>query len=222
MSVAIVSGGIDSITLLHDLVKRLDVHPAVLTFIYGQKNAREIECARLHADLLGCHPHHVMDVSALKSLFATSALVDDAVAIPDSVDVQGDPQPSTYVPNRNMIFLALAVAYAESVGATDVYYGAQRQDSYSYWDTTPQFLGRLNHVYQLNPKTPVTIHAPFVHLSKADVLRRGLALEIDYGQTWSCYAGQDVACGRCPTCVERLAAFDAVGVADPLPYAEGS
>ena len=219
-TVAIVSGGMDSITLLHDLVKRLDVRPAVLTFIYGQKNAREIECARLHADLLGCDEHHIMDVTMLKSLFATSALVGDDVAIPDSTTVQEDAQPATYVPNRNMIFLALAVASAESIGATAVYYGAQQQDSYSYWDTTPQFLERLNGVYELNPKTPVTIHAPYVHFSKADVLRRGLALEVDYGQTWSCYAGREVACGKCPTCRERLAAFAAVGVDDPLPYAE--
>lgn len=133
--------------------------------------------------------------------------------------VTGDPQPITYVPNRNMIFLALAAAFAESLGADAVFYGAQRHDLYGYWDTTPDFLERLNHVYALNRKTPVHIRAPFVHHSKADLLRIGLDLGVDYGQTWSCYRGETLACGRCPTCAERLQAFAEVGVPDPLEYA---
>ena len=130
----------------------------------------------------------------------------------------GDPQPPTYVPNRNMIFLALAAAYAESLHVNTVVYGAQRHDVYGYWDTTPDFLAQLNQVYALNRKTPVRIEAPFVQYSKADILRIGLELDVDYGQTWSCYAGGDAACGRCPTCAERLKAFEEVGIPDPVPY----
>ncbi len=217
--VAIVSGGLDSVTLLHHLVKTEKRLLAVISFKYGQKHLKEIECAKLNAALLGCEHHRVLDLTPIQAVFAGSALVSSEVAIPDVETVMGDPQPSTYVPNRNMIFLALAVAYAESLGVGEVLYGAQRHDIYGYWDTTPQFLERLNEVYTLNRKTPVRIAAPFVNYSKADIVRMGLALGVDYGQTWSCYAGQEVACGHCPTCAERLAAFHEVGAVDPVPYA---
>lgn len=218
-SVAIVSGGMDSVTLLHHLIKVEKRSPAVITFGYGQKHDKEIEYAKTQAALLGCENHLVLDLALLRPLFANSALVSRETAVPDIMDVLGDPQPATYVPNRNMIFLALAVAYAETQGVSDVFYGAQRHDVYGYWDTTPQFLERLNQVYNLNRKTPVMIEAPFVQYSKADILRQGLELDVDYHLTWSCYEGREVACGRCPTCAERLKAFEEVGLQDPLPYA---
>jgi 7-cyano-7-deazaguanine synthase len=217
-SVVVVSGGMDSVTLLHHLVKVAKRRPAVITYVYGQKHHKEIVCAREQVALLGCEVHVELDLSLLRPLFATSALVAEDVQVPDIDAVQGDPQPPTYVPNRNMIFLALAAAYAETHQVSDVYYGAQAHDMYGYWDTTPEFLARLNQVYGLNRKTPVQIRAPFVSHTKADILRVGLALEVDYGRTWSCYEGEELACGRCPTCAERLQAFAKVGVADPLPY----
>ena len=218
-SVAIVSGGMDSVTILHHLIKVEKRSPAVITFGYGQKHDKEIEYAKTQAALLGCENHLVLDLALLRPLFANSALVSRETAVPDIMDVLGDPQPTTYVPNRNMIFLALAVAYAETQGVSNVFYGAQRHDIYGYWDTTPQFLEQLNRVYRLNRKTPVTIQAPFVQYSKTDILRHGLELEVDYRLTWSCYEGRDVACGHCPTCAERLKAFEEVGIPDPLPYA---
>lgn len=217
-SVVIVSGGFDSVTLLYNLVRRDGLRPAVISFSYGQKHVREIACARENVALLGLTHHSVLDLAPMQAIFAGSALVSDTVAIPDVETVMGDPQPATYVPNRNMIFLALAAAYAESLNVGDVYYGAQRHDIYGYWDTTPQFLESLNAVYGLNRKTPVQVIAPFVSLSKTDILRLGLDLGVDYARTWSCYAGREKACGRCPTCAERLTAFQAVGMADPLPY----
>lgn len=218
-SVVIVSGGMDSVTLLHYLVKVEKKEPAVITFVYGQKHDKEVAYARLQAEQLGCRHHLVLELSELRPLFASSALVTGGAEIPDALDVLGDPQPATYVPNRNMIFLALAAAYAETNGVSDVYYGAQRHDIYGYWDTTPQFLAQLNQVYHLNRKTPLQIMAPFVDYSKTDILRTGLRLGVDYGQTWSCYRGGEAACGRCPTCAERLSAFKELGLADPLPYA---
>jgi len=217
-SVAIVSGGMDSVTLLHYLVKQEKRRPAVITFVYGQKHEKEVAFAQTQAKLLGCEQHMVLDLLLLRPLFANSALVDGDTAVPDASEVIGDPQPATYVPNRNMIFLALAAAYAETNGVSDIYYGAQRHDIYGYWDTTPQFLERLNDVYTLNRKTPIQIKAPFVSYSKTDLLRIGLELDVDYSLTWSCYKGQEAACGRCPTCAERLQAFAAVGLVDPLPY----
>lgn len=217
-SVVIVSGGMDSVTLLHYLVKQEQRRPAVITFIYGQKHQKEVALAQAQAKLAGCGQHLVLDLALLRPLFAHSALVDAGTAVPLMQDVQGDPQPATYVPNRNMIFLALAAAYAETNGVGDIFYGAQRHDMYGYWDTTPQFLAALNEVYGLNRKTAVHIHAPFVQHSKADILRLGFELGVDYGHTWSCYEGQELACGRCPTCAERLQAFAEVGVEDPIAY----
>lgn len=221
-SVAIVSGGMDSVTLLHHLVKVEGRRPAVITFVYGQKHDKEVAFAQENAQMLGCDQHLVLDLALLKPLFANSALVAADVPVPDIDDVLGDPQPTTYVPNRNMIFLALAAAYAETHGVGDVFYGAQRHDVYGYWDTTPQFLAQLNSVYQLNRKTPIEIKAPFVTYSKTDILRAGVEMGIDYGKTWSCYEGKAVCCGRCPTCAERLKAFADLDMTDPLPYAQGA
>ena len=218
--VAIVSGGMDSVTLLHHLIKIENRKPAVITFVYGQKHDKEVAYAKAQAELLGCKAHLVLDMEPMRPLFANSALVSADVEIPDIEDVLGDPQPTTYVPNRNMIFLALAAAYAETHGVSDIFYGAQRHDVYGYWDTTPQFLAQLNNVYQLNRKTPIEIKAPFVNYSKTDILRAGIEMEVDYGMTWSCYEGSDACCGRCPTCAERLKAFADLDMQDPLPYAE--
>ncbi|MBA3870750.1 MAG: 7-cyano-7-deazaguanine synthase QueC [Anaerolineae bacterium] len=218
-SVVIVSGGMDSVTLLQFLVKREKRDPAVMTFQYGQKHSREIDCAKAQVALLGIKAHMVVDLRATQAIFGTSALVSEDISIPNIQDVVGDNQPATYVPNRNMLFLAYAVAYAESLKVNRVFYGAQAHDLYGYWDTTPEFLARLNDVYSLNRKDAVRIEAPFVQYSKADVLRTGVSLEVDYAQTWSCYAGQDKACGKCPTCAERLKAFEEVGLVDPISYA---
>lgn len=218
-AVAVVSGGMDSTTMLHDLVKKQGRHPALLTFAYGQRHAKEIDCACAQAATLGLAAPIIFDLTPFKAAFAASALTDTNREIPPAAEVEGDPQPATYVPFRNLIFLSLAAAYAESHAASAVYYGAQRHDLYGYWDTTPDFLARVNSVYALNRKSAIRIEAPFVNYSKADILRLGFALGVDYAQTWSCYLGGRVACGNCPTCAERLKAFAEVGVADPLPYA---
>lgn len=218
-SLAVVSGGLDSVTLLHYLVKNASLSPIVLSFKYGQKHTKEIDYAKEQVALLACSEHLIIDLSLISPLFSASALVSEHIVIPDIDKVFGDPQPITYVPNRNMIFLSLAAAYAETQGVNDVYYGAQSHDMYGYWDTTSEFLERLNRVFHLNRKTPIQIHAPFVEYSKTDILRAGLEMDVDYGRTWSCYEGDDIACGRCPACAERLKAFEEVGLPDPLPYA---
>jgi len=208
----------DSVTLLYYLVKVKQRQPAVISFKYGQKHVKEVALASEHVRLLGLTDHLVCDLSPMRELFKTSALVSSDLHVPTIEQVQGDSQPITYVPNRNMIFLSLAAAYAESHDANEVFYGAQRHDLYGYWDTTLDFLERLNHVYNLNRKTPIRIEAPFVTYSKGDILRQGFAIGVDYGKTWSCYEGSTTACGICPTCAERLAAFQEIGVPDPIPY----
>jgi 7-cyano-7-deazaguanine synthase len=177
-------------------------------------------CASAQARLVAAE-YRIIDLSFMGALIQEgSALIAGGAPVPnlDSLTVEELQQPPTYVPNRNMMLLSMAAAYAEAHGITDLYYGAQAQDEYGYWDCTRDFLKRMNEVLGLNRKRPVTIHAPFVSKSKADTVSLGLELGVDFTQTWSCYRGGESACGTCPTCVERLNAFKANGIADPIPY----
>jgi len=217
-SVAIVSGGMDSVTLLYHICKKLRKNPAVLTFTYGQKHDKEVAFAEYHAKELGCNHHLVIDLSTITPALSASALISADLKIPDVKEVKGDSQPFTYVPNRNMIFLSIAAAFAETNKVSDIYYGAQLHDLYGYWDTTIDFLERINSLLSLNRKSKVNILAPFVDYSKTEILREGKRLVIDFGKTWSCYKGMEKACGTCPTCAERLEAFRNLGIEDPIPY----
>lgn len=221
-AVVLLSGGLDSTTMLYYLVRRLR-HTAVfaLSFNYGQRHARELECAAWHARELGATEHRTLDIAFLGDLVKEgTSLIDGGRDIPDLVDVppEARDQPPTYVPNRNMMLLAMAAAYGEAKGAHDVYYGAQAQDAYGYWDCTHAFLSRINDVLALNRRQPVRVHAPFLEMRKSSILRLGLELGVDFSRTWSCYRGGTLACGTCPTCVERLRAFRALEVHDPLHY----
>lgn len=225
-AVVLLSGGLDSSVLLHYVTRRLgvaDVH--ALSFDYGQRHAIELRCAAWQASAAEV-VHRVIPMNFLGPLLASgSTLLAAGDAVPDLADIPADQlsQPPTYVPHRNLMLLSLAAAYAEANGISTVYYGAQAQDEYGYWDCTVDFLERINAVLALNHRQPVQVRAPFVASSKVDNIREGTALDVDYSQTWTCYRGgegeQPVACGRCPSCVERLKAFEAAGVTDPIPYA---
>jgi 7-cyano-7-deazaguanine synthase len=224
-AVVLLSGGIDSTVLLHHVVKNLECSPIhVLSFHYGQRHAKELECAARQAALLRVAKHERVDISFLGPLLEKkSTLLQGGAPVPDlaDIDVEKRSQPPTYVPNRNMILLSIAAAYAEANDAFSVFYGAQAQDEYGYWDCTTSFLERINQLLQLNRERPVTIRAPFVSLKKEEVIRLGHELHVDFSQTWSCYRGGTFACGKCPTCIERLNAFSAGGFVDPIPYEAG-
>jgi 7-cyano-7-deazaguanine synthase len=210
-AVVLLSGGMDSATLVHYVKKSLGV-PVVYTLsvAYGQKHARELAMARWQAESAGVTEHIEADLSCFARLTAgKSALTDAAIRVPDLAEIGAADrrQPVTYVPNRNMVLLALAAACAEARGVPDVFFGAQKQDEYGYWDCTTEFVERLNAALGLNRGRPVRVHAPFAALRKADVLRLGLSLGVDYGHTWSCYRGGRGPCGACPSCVERETAF---------------
>jgi len=221
-AVVLLSGGMDSSVLLHHVAKTLGRRPVhAVSCDYGQRHVRELECAAWQALAAGAEHHRVLDVAFLGDLVKHgTALVRGGADVPDLARVAESDrqQPPTYVPNRNMILLAMAAAYAEARGIADVYYGAQAQDEYGYWDCTAEFVERLNQVLALNRRTPVVVHAPFAAMRKAESLRLGLELGVDYAHTWSCYRGGGTACGTCPTCVERLNAFREAGVPDPLEY----
>ncbi len=218
--VVLVSGGIDSSVLLHYVARELgktEIH--ALSFNYGQRHSRELECAAYQAQAAGAVEHRILDISFLGPLLCEgSVLLSGGGAVPDLKDVPKEDlvQPPTYVPNRNMMFLSMAAAYAEAHGMREVYYGAQAQDEYGYWDCTREFLDRINAVLALNRKEAVTICAPFVDKSKAEIVGMGTALGVDFSRTWSCYRGEEKACGTCPTCVERLNAFKHAGLVDPV------
>ena len=216
----LLSGGMYSATLLRYVRERLGVAEVhALSFYYGQKHARELDAARHQAESAGVASHRLVDLSFFADLIAgASALTRGGATVPDLSDLVDAArlQPSTYVPNRNMVLLALAAAYAEGHGVRDVFYGAQAQDEYGYWDCTVDFVRGINDVLGLNRRNAVTVHAPFAGRSKADVLRIGLELGVDYAQTWSCYRGEARPCGTCPSCAERKKAFCALGIEDPL------
>jgi len=220
--VVLISGGMDSTVLLHhaaQTLRRAPIH--TLSFDYGQRHARELDCAAYQSLAAGAAGHRVVNLRDVADLVSGgTSLVQGGADVPDLADVpeaQRD-QPPTYVPNRNMMLLSIGAAYAEAAGAPEVMYGAQAHDEYGYWDCTPAFLEAVNAVLSLNRRTPVRIAAPLVEKSKADLLRMGLELGVDFSRTWSCYRGGEKACGTCPTCVERLNAWAEVGETDPLPY----
>lgn len=219
-AVVLLSGGVDSSVLVHHVARNLGHDPVhALSFNYGQRHSRELECAAAQARAAGAASHRVIDISFLGPLLAPgSSLVMGGAEVPDLTDLSAQDltQPPTYVPNRNMMLLSMAAAYAEAHGIRTVFYGAQAQDEYGYWDCTGEFLARINQVLALNRKEGVTVEAPFVMKSKSETVRLGLELGVDFAQTWSCYRGGEAPCGTCPTCVERKNAFAACGVADPL------
>lgn len=222
-AVILISGGMDSATLLHYVVKRLGKTSVyALTVHYGQRHSKELEMAEWQcAQLKEVKAFKSIDISALANLTeGASALTDMDVDVPrleEIADADRD-QPATYVPNRNMTMLAFAVAYAESTSCDTVYYGAQAQDEYGYWDCTEEFVSGINAVLNLNRKNKIAIEAPFIAMRKSEELAIGLELGVNFSKTWSCYRGGDLACGNCPTCVERLTAFKEAGASDPLSY----
>lgn len=220
--VLLISGGLDSVTLLYWLTKEQRYEEVIgVTYRYGQRHEREVWCATQHMKILNQKTHYIVDISFLSSIWSKgTSLVVGGQDVPDLVEIPSDErtQPITYVPNRNMIFLSIGAGIAESLGVEEVYYSAQAQDEYGYWDCTVEFLQRMNKVLQLNRKRKVTIQAPFITYRKSEIIRLGLRLGVDYGMTWSCYRGEGQACGRCPTCVERRKAFTEAGIEDPLVY----
>ncbi|WP_417667060.1 7-cyano-7-deazaguanine synthase QueC [Pseudidiomarina sp.] len=213
--VVIYSGGMDSFTVLHHALKQgHDVY--ALSFNYGQRHVRELDAAATVCKSLDIH-HKVVDITAINTLLAGSSLTSD-IDIPEG-HYEAESMQSTVVPNRNMILLALAIGYAVSIKAEAVYYGAHSGDHAIYPDCRPEFVEKMNAVSLIANYEPIPIEVPFLTNTKAEILAAGLAMGLDYAQTWTCYNGREQACGKCGACVERLEAFAANNRVDPLPYA---
>jgi 7-cyano-7-deazaguanine synthase len=212
--VVIFSGGMDSFTVLHRALKDgKEVY--ALTFDYGQKHVKEIACASKVCQQLGV-AHKVIDISSINQLLAGSSLTDD-IDIPEG-HYEAESMKSTVVPNRNMILLSLAVGYAVSVEAAQVYYGAHSGDHAIYPDCRPEFVMKMNEVCQIANYQAIEIFSPYLANSKSDILTDGLKMGLRYDDTWTCYNGRAQACGKCGACQERLEAFADNNVTDPLVY----
>ncbi|HEX7445831.1 MAG TPA: 7-cyano-7-deazaguanine synthase QueC [Methanothrix sp.] len=212
-AVLILSGGVDSTTLLY---KMLDDGYEVdaLTFNYAQRHKKEIDCAKMVAARLHV-THRIIDLSCLGSLLGDSALLGRK-DVP-SCHYTEEAARKTIVPNRNMIMLAVAAGYAEAHEIPEVFYAAHKNDATIYPDCRAEFVEALKPAIRLATAWhPVELRAPFVDLTKAEIVRTGLELSVPYELTWSCYKGEELPCRSCPTCIEREEAFAINESRDPL------
>jgi 7-cyano-7-deazaguanine synthase len=224
-AVLLFSGGLDSTTLLaHALHEGFDVH--AMTFRYGQRHSTEIAAARRVAERYAVSDHVIVDIDL--RTFGGSALTSD-VDVPKDRDLTRDDQgaiPVTYVPARNTIFLSFALAWAEVLGASDIFIGVNALDYSGYPDCRPEYIAAFEHMANLatrsgvEGKNPVRIRTPLIDLTKAQIIRLGLGLGVDYSLTQSCYDPDESgrACGHCDACQLRLRGFSEAGSRDPAQY----
>ena len=219
-AVVLLSGGLDSATTLA-LARKAGCECHCLTLDYGQRHRAELAAAARVASALGAVEHRLiaLDLTA----FGGSALTDPGIAVPEA-PTEGIPV--TYVPARNTILLSLALAWAEVLGAQDIWFGANAVDYSGYPDCRPEFMSAFETLANLATKAavegrPLTLHTPIIRLSKAEIIRAGTGLGVDYALTVSCYqaSAEGLACGRCESCRLRRAGFEAAGIADPTRYA---
>lgn len=212
-SVIILSGGMDSVTLLHD--KKNEIALAI-TFDYGSNhNAREIECAKWQCEKLGIK-HIIIPLAFIKQYF-TSSLLQGANAIPDG-HYADENMKSTVVPFRNGIMLAIACGIAESNNFTSVLIANHAGDHAIYPDCRQEFITNMSNAMRVGSYIRVSIDAPYTNITKSDIAKIGAKLGVDYSHTYSCYRGGDVHCGKCGTCVERKEAFRDAGIEDLTKY----
>jgi 7-cyano-7-deazaguanine synthase len=218
-AVVITSGGVDSSTLLYKTVKE-DYETYVLTFIYGQKHTREIKSAKKICEGLNVH-HKVIDLSVLKDILSGSALTDSGVEVPEVPETAEhyETLKTTIVPNRNSIFLSIAIGYAVSIKANYIFFGAHHSDRGVYPDCRQEFVEAFEYAERLaNDSTHLVISAPFVRMNKSEIVKLGAELGVPYKETWSCYKGGRIHCGVCSSCRERKRAFQEAAVLDPTEY----
>lgn len=220
-AVILLSGGLDSATCLA-IAKSQGFVPYAISFRYGQRHRIELDRAAKVANHLGAADHIVIDIDLAK--LGGSALTDRNIAVPkhQSVDQIGSDIPLTYVPARNTVFLSYALAWAEVLESKDIFIGVNALDYSGYPDCRPEYISAFERMANLATKRGVegnhlTIHSPLIHLTKAQIIERGLALGVDYGLTISCYdpAEDGTPCGRCDSCLLRAKGFSELGSLDP-------
>jgi 7-cyano-7-deazaguanine synthase len=230
-AVVLLSGGLDSSTVLAIAAREAKQRVYALSFAYGQRHGHELECAAVQAASFGVVTHQILDIAQLGQLVAaaTSLVAGSELSVPSAASREGhDDVPSTYVPARNTVFLSYALAWAEVVGARDIWLGVNAVDYSGYPDCRPEFIAAFERMANLGTKfggsdgmgpDRLRIHAPLIELHKHEIIARGVALGVDYAATTSCYDPvNELACGRCESCTLRRAGFEQAGVADPTRY----
>ncbi len=220
-AVVLLSGGLDSSTAAA-IARSEGFDIYALTVDYGQRHARELQSARLVSERLGAARHVVVPLDL--RIFGGSALTDE-IQVPTgrSESEIRSGIPATYVPARNIIFLSLALAFAEVIDARDIFIGVSQIDYSGYPDCRAEFIEAFEKMANLGTKAGVEgggfrIRTPLINMSKSETVLRGIQLGLDYSLTWSCYLGGELACGRCDSCRLRLAAFAEAGLPDPIRY----
>jgi len=218
-AVVLLSGGLDSYTAAA-LARRDGFELFGLSFRYGQRHRLEIDAARRVASDLGVARHLVLDLDL--SAIGGSSLTSPDIAVPKDRRLDATDIPSTYVPARNTIFLSIALGWAEVLGAADIFIGINALDYSGYPDCRPEFVRAFEQLARVATRAgvegrPLTVHAPLMRMTKAEIIRAGMALGLDYGLTLSCYdpSADGAPCGHCDSCQLRAAGFAAAGVPDP-------
>lgn len=222
--VVLLSGGLDSSTVLGLVLNGHEEYRDryhALTINYNQRHKKELDSARKIAEHYGVD-HKIMNLDL--RAFGGSALTSDTEVPTDrSVEQMGGDIPITYVPGRNTIFISLALAYAETIDAGQVYLGVNALDYSGYPDCRPEYIHKFNELSRLSNKrgvegSPIFIEAPIIDYSKSQIVSLGIQLGVPYEKTWSCYNGRDKACGKCDSCLLRVQGFYANGIPDPIEY----
>jgi 7-cyano-7-deazaguanine synthase len=211
------SGGLDS-TVLATQMKQEATETRLLSIDYGQRHAKELDHSQKVADHLGL-AHEILKLPQLGQILGGSSLTDKSITLPEGHYAE-ESMKSTVVPNRNMILLALAGGHALSIGFDTIAYAAHAGDHTIYPDCRPEFADAMNKALGLADWNDLNLHRPFVDMTKSDLVTLGEELNAPLQLTWSCYAGGEIHCGKCGTCVERKEAFALANIPDPTKYEE--
>ena len=222
-AICLLSGGLDSSVTLA-IAKSEGYEVYAMTFIYGQTHSKEIEAAKKIAKHFKVREHKVigLDLSEIaKSSLISGAEIPTGRSAEEIISCKEIP--STYVPGRNIIFLSLALAYAESIDADAIFIGANAVDFAGYPDCRPEFFEKFQELINIGTKrgvegNPIKIKTPIINLTKAEIIKKGLSLGVPFELTWSCYLGKEKACGKCDSCILRLKGFKEAGLKDPIEY----
>lgn len=218
-AIVLLSGGLDSTTALYLAKDKGFDEIYAITFLYGQKHNKELEYAKNIAKKAGVLEHKI--VNLMLNQWGDCSLTNDKIDIHDG-KIDNEEIPATYVPARNMVFLSVAASYADALDIADIFIGVSEVDYSGYIDCREEFIKSMEDTINLGTelgvvkKQHITIHAPFMHMTKTQEIQLGVKLNVNYADTWSCYKGGEKPCGTCDSCLLRAKAFKEAGLKDPL------